>query len=99
MFELSALLALDVLTSVPRGVTWLGRSARVAGRRTATVVSAALLDHYAETLAAIRRQGLTAWWGEQFRPYLAGAARQFSPRKSTWTERWLKPGARPSAGS
>ncbi len=90
VFELSALLALDAVTRLPRGVTWLGKSSLVAARVTGDAVATHILEHYSETLDKIRTMGLAHWWMVQFRPYLAAAARQFSPDKSSWTQRFLK---------
>lgn len=90
VFQLSALLALDAVTSLPRGVTWLGKSSLVAARVTGDAVATHILEHYSETLEAIRSMGLAHWWMVQFRPYLAAAARQFSPAKVSWTQKFLK---------
>lgn len=89
VFEIGALVALDTLTRLPDGFVWAGRSAGVAARRTGEVFVERILEHYSDTLEAIRHEGLARWWMVQFRPYLAGAARQFSPRKSSWTQRFL----------
>ncbi|WP_321474363.1 hypothetical protein [uncultured Paludibaculum sp.] len=89
-FELSALLALDAVTQLPRNVAWLGRSSLVAARTTGEMVAENILEHYSETLESIRTQGLTQWWMLQFRPYLRAAAGQFSPAKSSWTQRVLQ---------
>lgn len=90
VFELSALLALDAVTRLPRGVSWLGRSSLVAARVTGDAVATHILEHYSETLEAIRTMGLSHWWMVQFRPYLKAAARQFSPGKLSWTQKMLK---------
>jgi len=90
VFELSALLALDAVTRLPRGVTWLGKSSLVAARVTGDAVATHILEHYSETLQAIRSMGIAHWWMVQFKPYLAAAARQFAPNKSSWTERILR---------
>jgi hypothetical protein len=71
VFEFSAAMALGTM---------------VALRTTGTVLSAALLDHYAHTLTDIRRQGFLRWWTREFRPYLRAAAAQFSPAKQTRTQ-------------
>ncbi len=89
VFELGALVALDTLTRLPDGFVWAGRSAGVAARRTGEVFVEGILEHYSDTLEAIRQEGLAYWWMLRFRPYLAGAARQFSPRKGSWTQRFL----------
>lgn len=89
VFEIGALVALDTLTRLPDGFVWAGRSAGVAARRTGEVFVERILEHYSDTLEEIRHEGLARWWMVQFRPYLAGAANQFSPRKSSWTQRIL----------
>jgi hypothetical protein len=33
--------------------------------------------------------GFLAYWKREFRPYLQGAASQFSPKRSSLTEKWL----------
>ncbi|MBI5085905.1 MAG: hypothetical protein HZB13_15065 [Acidobacteria bacterium] len=94
-FELSALLALEALTRLPRGFSWLGKSSLVAARTAGDLFADNILQHYSDTLEAIRTMGLPHWWMLQFRPYLAAAARQFSPAKRSWTQGFLerkKPG-------
>lgn len=90
VFEIGALVALDTLTRLPNGFVWAGRTAGVAARKTGEVFVENILEHYTDTLEAMRQEGLARWWLLQFRPYLAGAARQFSPEKGSWTERFLK---------
>lgn len=90
VFELSALLALDAVTRLPANMAWLGRSSLVAARATGGMVAENILEHYSDTLEAIRTQGLAHWWMLQFRPYLRAAAGQFSTRKSSWTQRVLE---------
>ncbi len=90
VFELSAMLALETVQALPRHAAWLGRSSVLAVRTTGGVLAENLLEHYSDTLEAIRHEGLARWWMRQFRPYLAAAARQFSPRKAApWTVRLL----------
>lgn len=89
VFELSSMMALEAITSIPSRFAWLGKSTRIAAVRTTELLSGAVLDHYASTLDDIRREGVFQWWKKQFRPYLQAAAGQFSPRKQSWTERVL----------
>jgi hypothetical protein len=49
-----------------------------------------LLDHYDHTLKEIRETGYLAYWTRQFRPYLRAAAEQFSPGRSSLTQRFLR---------
>ncbi|MEX2303482.1 MAG: hypothetical protein WD733_21245 [Bryobacterales bacterium] len=90
VFEVSSLLALSAVGRLPENVRWLSRSARTAARRTGQLVAGTLLDHYSLTLREIREAGFVAYWSGQFRPYLKGAAAQFSRQKPTLTERFLK---------
>jgi hypothetical protein len=89
VFEIGALVALDTLTRLPGGAVWFGRSAGIAARRTRDVFVENILEHYSDTLEAIRQEGLARWWMVQFRPYLAGAAKQFSPSRGSWTQNLL----------
>jgi hypothetical protein len=90
VFTVSSLLALSSVRRVPANVLWLSRAARSAAMRTSKVLGEAVLDHYVETLADIRRAGFLAWWTHEFEPYLRGAAEQFAPEKKTLTERFLR---------
>ena len=89
VFEMSTVMALSAVGSLPEKVYWLSRSARVAGGRTGIVLGEPLLVHYRGTLSEIRKMGFTRYWVTQFRPYLRGAASQFSPGKGSWTQRIL----------
>jgi hypothetical protein len=93
VFEVSALMALSVVSSIPEGVRWLARTAHVAARRTGELFAGALLGHYARALEEIRAEGFMAYWSRQFKPYLRAAAAQFSPRRRTLTQKWLRGGA------
>lgn len=90
ILEVSALLGLDALTRLPRGVVWLGSSSWVAARAGSGMVADQLLEHYSAVLGEIRAQGLAKWWQVQFRPYLAAAVRHFSTGKRSSTERFLR---------
>ncbi len=89
VFEVSSLLALSAIGRLPENVRWLSRSARTAARRTGQLVAGTLLDHYSLTLGEIREAGFMSYWSTQFRPYLKGAAAQFSRQRSSLTERLL----------
>jgi len=90
VFELSALMALGTIRNAPETLRWLGRSTTVAAARTGSLLGETLLHHYRDTLAVIHRKGFLSYWAEEFQPYLAAAARQFSPSRRTLTERFLK---------
>jgi hypothetical protein len=83
-------MALSALRKAPDTLRWIGRSTTVSAARTGTLLGETLLVHYRETLAEIHRKGFLAYWAEEFRPYLAAAARQFSPERESLTERLLK---------
>jgi hypothetical protein len=89
VFVMSSLLAVSTVAHVPANVLWLSRAARSAARRTGKVLGEAILDHYVETLAEIRRTGFVDYWIKGFRPYLRGAAEQFAPGHKSATERHL----------
>jgi len=89
VFEISTVIALSAVGSLPEKVYWLSRSARVAGERTGVRLGGPLLVHYRGTLSEIRKMGFTRYWITQFRPYLRSAASQFSPEKGSGTQRIL----------
>ncbi len=90
VFELSSLMALASVTRLPENTIGLSRSARIAARRTGERLAGALLGHYEVTLQEIRETGLFAYWSREFRPYLRAAAEQFSPRRISATQTWLR---------
>ena len=75
---------------LPDNVRWLSRAVRVSARHTGQVLGRGLLDHYRSTLVEIRDTGYVRYWSREFKPYLAGALRQFSPKQATATERLLR---------
>jgi hypothetical protein len=90
VFVMSSLMALSTVAHVPGGVLWLSRAARAAARGAGKALGEAILDHYVETLAEIRRAGFIGYWRREFRPYLRAAAEQFAPGHETATERLLR---------
>lgn len=89
LFEMSAVLALAAMRELPENVVWLSRCAQTAAMATGGLLASSLLGHYARSLDEIRQEGFLPYWRREFRPYLAGAARQFSPRRRSLTERLL----------
>ena len=89
VFEVSSLMALSAVARLPEDATKLTRGVRGAAGRTSGRFSVAILDHYRDTLAEIHERGYFAYWRDAYRPYLAGAAEQFSPRRTSLTERLL----------
>ena len=90
VFETSSVMAVSAVRALPEGVRWLSTSARVGAARTGQVFATALLDHYTQTLEEIQRTGYLAYAGQQLRPYVHAAVRQFSPEHRTLTERLLE---------
>jgi hypothetical protein len=90
IFETSSMMALSALRSLPGNARWFYASARAGAARTGEIVAGGLLDHYKETLAEIRETGYAAFATRQFRPYVRAAVDQFSPKRDTLTQRWLK---------
>jgi hypothetical protein len=90
VFAVSSLVALSTISHVPANLVWLSRATRSAARRTGKVLGEVLLDHYTQTLDQIAATGFTAYWGQEFRPYLRAAAEQFAPGHRSLTERLLE---------
>jgi uncharacterized protein (DUF1810 family) len=89
VFETSSLMAVSAARSLPRGMLRLGASAGVGAARSGQVLGAALLDDYRKTLAELREVGYAAYARRQLTPYVRAAVSQFSPGRSTLTERAL----------
>jgi hypothetical protein len=89
VLELSSAMAVSAARKLPGNIQWLSRAVRTGARRTGQVLGRGLLDHYRSTLAEIRETGYARYWVREFRPYLAGALQQLSPKQSTTTERVL----------
>jgi len=87
IFEISSVMAMSAVAGVPQKARWLSASARLAVRKTGSVVAGVLLDHYRTTLQQIRETGYVHYAVRQFRPYRFAAVSQFSPRRSSLTER------------
>ncbi len=92
VFTVSSLIAVSAVAHVPASLLWLSRAAQSVARRTGKVLGEAVLDHYSEALAEIRRTGFVAYWRREFRPYLRAAAEQFAPEHGSTTERLLNRG-------
>ena len=89
VFQMSSMMAIETVRALPERARWLSASARVGAARTGHVFASALLEHYKTTLKDIHRIGKLTYAAEQLRPYVHAAARQFSPRYRTLTERLL----------
>jgi hypothetical protein len=89
VLEVSSLMAMAAVRSLPENTRWLSRAMAAGGRRAGEVVARGLLDHYRSVLAEIRETGYLRYWMREFRPYLKGALRQFSAERESLTERLL----------
>lgn len=98
VFQVSSLMAMSAITNIPEKARWLSASARSAARKAGATVAAVLLQDYRTTLKHIRETGYARYAARQFRPYLAAAVSQFSPRRSSLTERLLTRTRRPGPG-
>jgi hypothetical protein len=90
VFETSSVMALSAARALPDGVRWISASARVGATQTGRIFAAALLDHYRHTLSEIRQVGYVGYAGRQLRPYLRACVNQFSPERSTVTQRVIE---------
>jgi hypothetical protein len=87
VFETSSLMAVSAARALPRGVLRLGTSAGVGAARSGQVLGTALLEDYRRTLAALREVGYAAYARRQVAPYVRAAVNQFSPGRTTLTDR------------
>jgi hypothetical protein len=87
VFETSSVMALSAARALPEGLRWISASARVGATRTGQIFAAALLDHYRQTLSEIRQVGYVGYARRQLRPYIRACVNQFSPERSTATQR------------
>ena len=90
VWELSSLMALGAVTRLPDNIRWLGKSAALATRRTGEMFAGALLGHYRDALTEIHETGYFRYLVREYRPYLRAAAMQFSPRRVSLTQRFLR---------
>lgn len=90
VFEISSMAAVAAVGRVPDGVRWLSASALTAASHTGRMLATGLLADYRQTLSEIRGAGYLAYAERQCRPYVQAAREQFSPRRRTLTERWLR---------
>ena len=97
VFQVSSLMAISAMKSVPEKARWLSASARSAARKTGTAVGAILLEDYRTSLKQIRETGYARYAIHQFRPYLSAVISQFSPGRQSLTERLLSKGTKGKA--
>jgi len=97
VFQVSSLMAISAMKSVPEKARWLSASARSAARKTGKAVAGILLEDYRTSLKQIRETGYVRYAVDQFRPYLSAAVSQFSPRRQSLTERLISMAAQRKA--
>lgn len=90
VFETSSMMAVSAARALPDSVRWFSASARAGATRTGHIFATALLDHYQRTLSEMRQVGYLAFTSRQFRPYVRAAVAQFSPKRSTLTQRLVE---------
>lgn len=95
VFEVSAAMSLAAVRRLPENARWLSRAVQVSTRRTGQVLAQSLLDDYGRTIREMRAEGFFGYWYREFKPYLAGALEQFSPERTSLTERLLNRGGGP----
>ena len=89
VFETSSLMAVSAVRALPEKARWLSASARVGATHTGKLLSAAILEHYSQTLKELREVGYLAYAKRQVSPYLRACVEQFSPQRRTLTQRLL----------
>jgi hypothetical protein len=97
VFQVSSLMAISAMKSVPAKARWLSASARSAARKTGTAVGGILLEDYQASLKQLRQAGYARYAVDHFRPYLLAAVSQFSSRRQSLTERLILMAARRKA--
>jgi len=90
IFEVSSVMAISAVRVLPGRLRWLSASARVGAKRTGKLVSAAMLEHYTETLGELRSVGYLTYAKRQLSPYVRACVAQFSPQKRTLTQRLIE---------
>jgi hypothetical protein len=90
VFVVSSLMAISSIAHLPTNLLWLSKATGSAARTTGKLLGGALLNHYAQALEDIQREGFAEYWAKEFRPYLKGAAEQFEPEHVSSTEKLLR---------
>ena len=90
VFDVSTMLAVSALGSLPRRARVLSKTAAIVVGKSGDVLSQGLLDHYRSTLGELREVGYLAYGSRQLTPYLRAARNLFSPRHGTLTEKYVE---------
>ena len=88
IFEMSSLMAVSAARALPERVRWLSASTKAGAVRTGHVFTAALLQHYRETMGELKQVGYFTYASRQMRPYVTASLGLFSPKRKTVTD-WL----------
>ena len=89
MLELSSVMAIAAVRSLPENARWLSRAARAADYGQARSWPAACWIIIAAPWRKFTNPDYFNYWFREFRPYLRGAVRQFSTKHVSLTERLL----------
>lgn len=89
VFETSSLLAIAAVRTLPNKARWLTASTGVGARRAGRLLAADVLDGYSQTLNELRKVGYLTYAKRQLSPYLRACVEQFSPQRSSLTQRLI----------
>ena len=89
VFETSSAMAISAVRALPDKARWLSASARVGAAHAGKLLSAAILEHYDQTLNELREVGYLTYAKRQLSPYVRACGDLFSPRRQTLTQRLL----------
>ena len=89
VFETSSAMAISAIRALPGKARWLSASTRVGAAHTGKLASAAILEHYNQTLNELREVGYLNYAKRQLSPYMRACADLFSPQRRTLTQRLL----------
>jgi hypothetical protein len=89
VFETSSVMAISAVRALPDKARWLSASARVGATHTGKLLSAAILDHYSQTLKELHEVGYLTYTKRQLSPYFRACVDLFSPQRRTLTQRLL----------
>lgn len=90
IFETSSLMAIAAVRTLPTKARWLSASTGVGARRAGKVLATSLLDGYGQTLRELGKVGYLTYAKRQLSPYVRACVDQFSPQRSTLTQRLLQ---------
>lgn len=89
VFETSSVMAVSAVRTLPGRARWLSASAKVGAAHTSKLVTAAVLEHYTQTLGELREVGYLTYAKRQLSPYLSACVELFSPDRQMLTHRLL----------